>query len=129
MRVGLAIVAAVAAAVFGVVLVKSAFQSPTARSSDESALREYTGVYRWEQGGFIYLQLWDEFSGFGKPRQLTAFDESGEIRTLYPSDRDQFFAGPGIAVSASIESRIDFQRDGVGRITSFTWRREGAVPR
>jgi len=103
-------------------------QTPIVRPVDEMALREYAGVYQWGPNAFAYLQMWDEFSGFGKP-QLVAFDESGEVRTLYPTDRDQFFAGPGIAVSASIESRIEFQRDGTGKITSLTWRREGAAPR
>src|SRR3977135_783328 len=73
--------------------------------------------------------MWDEFSGFGKPRQLVAFEESGEIRTLYPMDRDRFVAGPGAAVSTSIESRINFQRSRGGKITSLTWQREGAAPR
>src|SRR5260370_16162236 len=72
--------------------------------------------------------MWEEFSGFGKPK-LVAFDESGETRTLYPTDRDQFFAGPGIAVPSSIESRVEFQRDGTGRIISLRWQRESAPPR
>jgi hypothetical protein len=97
-------------------------------SVDEKVLREYAGVYRWDANAFVYLQMWDEFSGFGKP-QLVAFDETGEVRTLYPTDRDQFFAGPGAAVSASVESRIAFQRDGSGKITSLTWQREGTPSR
>jgi len=36
-------------------------------------------------------QTWDEFT-FGKPSELVAFDETGDVRTLYPTDRDQFFA-------------------------------------
>ena len=106
----------------------SAFQAPAVRAVDETALREYTGVYRWEPDAFVYLQMWNEFSGFDKPSELVAFDESGEVRTLYPTGRDQFFAGPGMAVSASIESRIEFQRDGAGKIASLTWHREGAAP-
>ena len=82
----------------------SAPQAPTVRAVDEKLLREYTGVYRWEPNAFVYLQMWDEFSGFGKPAQLVAFDESGEVRTLYPTDVDRFFAGPGVAVPASIVS-------------------------
>ena len=105
----------------------SAPQPPAVRALDERVLREYTGVYRWERNAFVYLQMWDEFSGFGKPAQLVAFDESGEVRTLYPTGRDQFFAGPGAAVSTSIESQIEFQRDGTGKITSLSWRR-GSAP-
>jgi pimeloyl-ACP methyl ester carboxylesterase len=121
--------ATVATVVFGSVIARSALQTPAVRSVDEKVLREYTGVYRWKPNTFVYLQMWNEFSGFSKPSQLVAFDESGEVRTLYPTDRDQFFAGPGASVPASIESRIEFQRDGAGKITSLTWRREGALPR
>jgi hypothetical protein len=96
---------------------------------DENVLREYAGVYQWNPNAFVYLQLWNEFSGFAKPSQLIAFDESGELRTLYPTDRDRFFTGPGVAISASIESRIEFQRDATGTIASLTWQREGAPPR
>lgn len=104
-------------------------QSPALSAIDDVALREYTGVYRWERSAFVYLQMWNEFSGIGKPAELVAFDESGQVRTLYPTDRGRFFAGPGMAVSASIESRIEFQRDGSGKIASLTWHRDGAAPR
>jgi pimeloyl-ACP methyl ester carboxylesterase len=121
--------ATVATVLFGTMIALSAFQTPAVRTLDEKVLREYTGVYRWEPNAFVYLQLWNEFVGFAKPSQLVSFDESGDVRTLYPIDRDQFFAGPGMAVSASIESRIDFQRDSTGKIISLSWRRDGAVPR
>jgi pimeloyl-ACP methyl ester carboxylesterase len=114
-----------ATALLVVVSARPALQTPAVRSVDEKVLREYTGVYRWEPNAFVYLQMWDD----GKPGQLVAFDESGEVRTLYPTDRDQFFAGPGVAVPSSIESRIEFQRDGTGKIASLTWRHEGAVLR
>jgi len=110
-------------------LVLAASQAPAVRAIDEAALREYAGVYQWGPNAFVYVQLWDEFTGFGKPRQLVAFDESGEIRSLYPTDRDQFFTGPGAAVSTSVESRVAFQRTSTGRITSLSWQREDAAPR
>src|SRR6478735_8358153 len=97
--------------------------------ADEDVLRQYAGVYRWAPDAFVYLQLWDEFSGFGQPRQLVAFDESGDVRTLYPLDGDRFFAGPGMAVATSVESRIELQRDSSGAITSLTWTRAGEQPR
>jgi uncharacterized protein len=128
MRRGFGVAVAVAILIVSAILIRSALQTPAVRSVDESMLGEYAGVYRWQDGGLIYLQLWDEFSGFGRPRHLTAFDESGEIRTLYPLDGDEFFAGPGIAVSSAIESRVDFQRDR-NRLTSLAWRREGGAPR
>ena len=104
-------------------------QPPAFRAIEEVTLREYTGVYRWEPSAFVYLQMWNEFSGAGMPSELVAFDESGEVRTLYPTDRDRFFAGPGMAVPASIQSRIEFQRDGSGKIASLRWHRDGAPPR
>jgi pimeloyl-ACP methyl ester carboxylesterase len=70
--------------------------------------------------------MWNEFTG---TNQLVAFDESGEVRTLYPTDRDRFFAGPGAAVPSSIESRVSFQRNGAGKIVSLVWQRDGASPR
>jgi hypothetical protein len=107
----------------------SLLQAPAVQSVDETALREYAGVYRWAPDAYLYLQMWNEFTGFQKPSQLVAFDESGEVRALYPTDRDRFFAGPGAAVSTSVESRIEFQRDQAGRISALTWRRDGASTR
>ena len=117
-----------ATALLVVVNARPALQSPTVRPVDEKVLREYAGVYRSDPNAFVYLQMWEEFSGFGKPT-LVAFDESGDTRTLYPTGRDQFFAGPGIAVPASIESRIEFTRDGTGKVDSLTWQRDGAPSR
>jgi pimeloyl-ACP methyl ester carboxylesterase len=118
--------ATVATALLGAVMARSAFQPPPVRSVDAKVLREYDGAYQWGRDAFLYLQLWSELTG---TNQLVAFDESGEVRTLYPSDRDHFFSGPGLASPASIESHVEFQRDGSGEITSLTWRRDGAAPR
>jgi pimeloyl-ACP methyl ester carboxylesterase len=115
-----------ATVLFGIRLAMPQPQAPAESAVDEKLLREYTGVYQWEKSGFVYLQMWDEFSGSGKPK-LVSFDESGLVRTLYPTARDQFFAGPGAAVPSSIESRVEFQRDGAGRIRSLTWRREASA--
>ena len=85
---------------------------------------EYVGVYQWEPNAFVYLQMWNEFTG---TNQLVAFDESGEVRTLYPTDRDRFFAGPGAAVSAVDRvPRSSFNATPTGKIVSLTWQREGA---
>ena len=127
-RSAAAIGAGILAALSGGLVAISPRQAPVVRALAEPALREHAGVYQWEPNGFVYVQMWDEFSGFGKP-QLVAFDESGDVRTLYPTDRDQFFAGPGAALSTSIESRITFQRDSAGRIASLTWQHDGAAPR
>src|SRR5207245_10576921 len=113
-------------ALFGLMFASSAPQSPVARSVDEDVLREYAGVYQWDANAFSYLQMWNEFTG---KNQLVAFDESGDVRTLYPTDRDRFFAGPGAAVPSSIESRIEFQRDTTGKIRSLRWQRGEEPPR
>ena len=93
---------------------------------DEHVLREYAGVYQWEPNAFVYIQMWGEFTG---KNQLVAFDESGEVRTLYPMGDDRFFAGPGAAVPTAMESHIDFQRNGQGKLMSLTWRKGDASPR
>jgi pimeloyl-ACP methyl ester carboxylesterase len=111
---------------FGTPIAACAAQTPAVRSVDERVLREYTGAYQWDQNAFLYLQLWNEFAG---TNQLVAFDESGEVRTLYPVDRDRFVAGPGAAVPTAVESRIEFRRDGAGKISSLTWHRDGTAPR
>lgn len=104
-------------------------QTPAIVTLPEDALREYAGVYRWQPDAFVYLQLWDEFNGFGKPKELVAFDETGEIRTLYPVGRDDFVAGPGMAVRTSSESRIHFDRDHAGKIVALTWTGPRGRPR
>ena len=124
----LTVICAIAATILGGVALL-ALQTPAVHAVDEQTLREYAGVYQWGQDAFVYLQPWNEFSGFDKPAQLVSFDESGQVRTLYPTDRDRFFAGPGVAVSTAIESRIEFQRNSAGKIASLTWQREGASPR
>jgi hypothetical protein len=96
------------------------------RKLDDTLLCSYEGVYQWEQDHSLYLQIWSELAG---TNQLVAFDESGEVRTLYATEPDRFFAGPGAAVSTAIESRVEFQRDGNRKIVSLTWKREGADPR
>src|SRR5258708_3270841 len=117
---------AVASVLLGGMVAFSAPQAPIVRSVDEKVLREYAGVYQWQKDAFLYLQMWSEFTG---KNQLVAFDESGEVRTLYPTDDGRFFAGPGAAVSTAIESRVEFQRDGNGEITSLTWKRDDTDPR
>src|SRR6185295_2564481 len=128
-RRALAIGAMIVVTLFGALDAISARQSPVVQPADAKALREYTGVYQWRPNAFVYLQMWDEFSGFGKP-QLVAFDESGDVRTLYPTDgNNNFFTGPGAAMPASIESRVAFQRDAAGKIVALTWQRDGVASR
>ena len=118
--------ATVATALVGAVIARSALQAPAVRALDEKLLREYAGVYQWDEDAFVYLQPWSELTA---TNQLVAFDESGEVRALYPTDRDRFFAGPGVAIPREMESQVAFQRDAGGRIGSLTWQRGGAAPR
>ena len=118
-----AIAVTVGLALAGVWLARSALHTPAENSLEEKVLREYTGVYRWGEHAFVYLQLWNEFSGFDKPSQLVAFDESGDVRVLYPEGRDRFVTGSGAAVSTSVEARVEFRRDESGKVASLTWRR------
>lgn len=101
-------------------------QAPTARSVDERTLGEYAGVYQWGPDAFLYLQMWSEFTG---KSQLVAFDEPGDVRTLYPAGKDRFYAGAGAAVPTPVESRIEFQRDSRGKLISLTWRKDAASAR
>src|SRR5437764_14667848 len=126
MRSRAVIGARVAAVLIGVMIPLPAFQTPAVVSVDEKILREFAGAYQWEQDSFLYLQMWSELSG---KNQLVAFDESGEVRTLYPTDRDRFFAGPAAATATTVESTIAFTRDPAGRIQSLTWQHNGAAPR
>src|SRR5215218_7994131 len=107
-------------------------QAPVIRPVEENVLREYTGVYQGAPNGpdaFVYLQMWDEFTGFGKPMQLVDFEESGAVRALFPTGPDRFFAGPGVNIKTSIEATIEFRRDRSGKVIGLTWRREGSPPR
>ena len=121
----MAIGAAIAAVLVAVAMARSGLQAPTVRSVDEKVLREYTGAYSWGSGPFVYLQLWNEFSGFDKPAQLVAFDEDGLVRVLYPTA-----ARPVLRRARSRGSRIGrgakgFSATAQGRITAT---RSGGVP-
>ena len=125
MRNRVAVGLIVLSALLGTLIARS-FQSPAIRTVDEASLREYAGTYQWDRNAFLYLQTWSELAG---ANQLVAFDENGELRTLYPTERDRFFAGPGAAVPTAVESRIEVQRDARDKIVSLTWSREGSPAR
>ncbi len=112
------IVAAAIAALAGAGVAAWLVRRPTSIDVDAASLREYAGVYQWSPDAFIYLQMWNEFAGRD---QLVAFEEAGEVRTLYPSGEDRFHAGPGAAVESPVESRVAFDRNAAGAITAFTW--------
>ena len=84
---------------------------------DHASLAQYVGAYQWDPDHLVYIQFWDEL---GKD-QLGAFDESGQVRALYPMDNDKFFAGSGIAFPVPAEARIVFDRGAHGSVTSLRW--------
>ena len=77
-------------------------------------------------GSLVYLQMWSEFRG---KNDLVAFDESGEVRTLFPAEDGGFVTGPGVAVPDPIESRAKFDHDASGRVVSLGWQRGNSVAR
>ena len=121
------LVAATAATALAALLIwRFALHAPAVHSLDEAALREYVGAYQWGPDAFVYLERWDELA---RSKQLVALDESGDVRTLYPTGPDRFFAGPGAAVRSEIESHVSFQRGAAGEIVSLRWQREGVPER
>jgi hypothetical protein len=87
----------------------SAPQAPTVSPVDEKVLRECTGVDRWAPSAFVYLEMCDEFSGFGKPPQLVAFVESGEFGRCSPPTAISFrrsWRGPDVdRISSRVSAR------------------------
>jgi uncharacterized protein len=114
------------AAVLSASIASSLSQAPPAPSIDDESLREYVGTYEWGPDHFVYLQMWSEFRG---KNDLVAFDESGEVRTLFPAEGGQFVAGPGAAVPNPIESRIQFGHDARGKVVSLRWQTGDSVAR
>ena len=121
-------VSCIAAATILLGVALPAVQTPAVRAVDEQALREYTGVYQWGQDEFVYLQLWRRIQRVRQARSagLRSMNPARFGRCIRPI-AISFFAGPGVAVSTAIESRIEFQRDAAGKIISLTWQREGAA--
>ena len=125
-RRGLIVVSGIVLLTFLGTVMSRSLQRPSIAAVDQTTLRGYAGAYQWETNAFVYLQIWPELSGIA---QLVAFDETGDVRTLYPTERDHFFAGPGAAVPDTVESRVRFHRGDSGQVTSLTWSRDGAATR
>ena len=115
-----------AAAVLSASIASSLSQAARALSADDESLREYVGTYQWGPDHFVYLQMWNEFRG---KNDLVAFDESGDVRTLFPAEGGQLVAGAGAAVPNPIESRIEFSRDASGKVASLRWQTGESVVR
>jgi pimeloyl-ACP methyl ester carboxylesterase len=95
------------------------FQLMRVAALERASLARYQGTYEWGPNHFIYVQFWDEL---GKD-QLGAFDESGQVRSLYPMGDDKFFIGPGLAFPVPLEARIAFHRSAQGAVASLSWAR------
>ena len=63
------------------------------------------------------------------PISLSRSTKTANYGRSIPPNVDRFFAGPGAAVPTAVESRIEVQRDGQGKIASLTWSREGSPAR
>jgi hypothetical protein len=68
------------------------------------------------------IQMWSEFTG---KNQLVAFDESGEVRTLYPMDGDQVFCRTRRCRSNSdgVPHRLSAKRSGQADLAHMAQRR------
>jgi len=105
------------AAVLSALVAVSLSQVTQPPSSGDQSLGKYVGTYQWGPDHFVYLQMWSEFRG---KNDLVTFDESGEVRTLFPVEGGGFVTGPGAAVPDPVESRVEFGRDATGRIVSLS---------
>lgn len=112
------------AAVLSALVAVSLSQVTQPSSSGDQSLRKYVGTYQWGPDRFVYLQMWSEFRG---KNDLVAFDESGEVHTLFPAGDGRFVTGPGAAVPEPVESRVEFDRDASGRVVSISWQRGNSV--
>ena len=82
-------------------------------------------VIRWEPNAFVVSQMWNEFTGFDNAKRNSSRSMIREVRTLYPTDRDQFSpTGHGSFGVGRVRNR--FQRDGAGRIASLSGTRSAA---
>ena len=90
---------------------------------DPKALAEYTGAYQIGADRFAYVQPWDELGG----DHPMWFDESGEIRALYPVAPDQFVVGPAASLPAPAEARVTFTRGPDGAIAGLVRRPLGGA--
>jgi pimeloyl-ACP methyl ester carboxylesterase len=94
------------------------FELHRLQALDAKALEGYTGAYQIEPDRFAYIQPWDELGG----DHPVWFDESGDVRSLYPVASDEFIAGPGAGLPAPVEARVAFTRGPQGEIDGLVRR-------
>jgi dienelactone hydrolase len=93
-------------------LTRVIYQSP-------QAMEKYYGIYSVSNDRFISV-----FRNWGDPRTLNYIDyKSGQIGTFWPSAREnEFFSGPGRAVSFPVNLRVFFNEDASGEIKTISWK-------
>lgn len=74
---------------------------------DKETLHAYEGVYRLSPTKHVYIQVLDALGD-----NLVYFDDTGEIRALYPRSTDTFTAGPGLFLPFPLETRLRFYAEG-----------------
>ena len=91
--------------------------------SDADAL---SGAYRWESGGYVEIQAWNELG----PGRLVAFDDEGWVRALTSTGQRAFTVGVSIAVPEPVGARVRFEpAEGSAPATTLVWEVEGQPPR
>jgi pimeloyl-ACP methyl ester carboxylesterase len=92
-----------------------------AANRKEPADTRYTGAYRFDDGTLMVVG----------PRDTTDLRfklMNGQSGALWPTDENGNFAGgEGWAEREPVTNRVQFKRDGAGRVTGLTWQRTGDV--
>src|SRR5262245_24712794 len=110
----------------GIAIALIACRASSAPARGSQTFGEYEQAFRWQPDGFLYVQRWNELTG---TNELAAFDESGDVRTMYSDGRDRFYTGAHAGRRSPVESHVEFRRDASGAIAGLTWRRGNEPPR
>ena len=87
-------------------------------------LSRLCGAYRWDSGGFVDVQVWEEL-GHGS---LVAFDDRGWVRALTPVGGRAFAAGRSVAVPEPVAAGVRFEpADSSAPVHTLRWE-EGDGP-
>ena len=101
-------------------LVRSAVPLVLGDSATYSGFADLVGIYtNGDQGGVVIAQQW-----WGEV--LYTDLRTGRHGTLFPTERGDFVAGPGIYVPSPIEATVRFDRDPDGVVTEAVWAADGA---
>lgn len=88
---------------------------------EQPADTRYTGAYRFDDGTLTVIG----------PRDTTDLRfkfMNGDTGALWPTDENgNFEGGEGWAERQPVTNRVQFQRDGAGKVTGLGWQRSGGV--